>query len=132
MVPRSQIFALLIMLGGSSGCAQHVALIKTFDNRTVEVTWKRLDGYHLARMCGDRAAGCARFQLDGEQRCVIYAPEPQGIDDDFGLRVLGEELLHCFYGEVHEDSARSHAPLPGKVPQVKPPAEATRATGEAG
>lgn len=48
-----------------------------------------------------RITAMAQFNLENNL-CTIWAYEPDGVDDSYGLIVLGHEALHCFRGTYHD------------------------------
>lgn len=93
--------AIILLLVLLSACASpsRTPIVKTFDARTVEVTWVR-----KTAACAPRDLACAEFGVSGGKHwCHIRAPEPQSMEDEGAMILLGHELMHCFYGEVHSD-----------------------------
>jgi hypothetical protein len=79
-----------------NGCSTSVPIQKTFSEKTVNITWIRSS----ARCNG--AIACSTFKEGGKSECTIYVTDITDLADVGGQEILGHEILHCFYGKVHD------------------------------
>lgn len=93
---RAALLAAAIALVSGCAAGKPSLIIKTFDARTVEVTWIRSAGG-----CNG-AAACTQFKEGGKDACTLRAPEPTDWSDEGALQILGHEMIHCFYGAGHD------------------------------
>lgn len=67
---------------------------------TVEEAAKKCASYGVNDGIDNKIArGCALYYHDSN-RCEVYAPRPEYLDDEH-TRILGHEVLHCVAGRYH-------------------------------
>jgi uncharacterized protein YceK len=90
--------------------------VGTYSRDSVKVRWVRVPPSTIGDVCASkidsaakidvftgeesRPVGCAKpgWELNVGNTCTIYASIPKS---EYGIEILGHEMLHCFIGDFH-------------------------------
>lgn len=86
--------------------------VGTFSKDSVKIRWVRVSQADIGNVCArnieftsnmtesNLPVGCAKpgWELNTGHTCTVYASVPKS---DYGMSILGHEILHCFIGDFH-------------------------------